>query len=75
MTKVRVYPPKKNGTKPGDGLSTFTCTKCKGKIHIGVYAVAQMAMGYTLTHTHECGAKHQVAPGYKVTTVDEKAAA
>ena len=37
----------------------FYCTKCK-KFHIfGVYAVAQMAMGNTLTHKCDCGTVHE----------------
>ena len=40
---------------------SFKCQTC-GTVHsFHVDAVAQMAMGHTLTHTCKCGAKHRVA--------------
>lgn len=42
------------------GTTLFKCSNCGEAIPLGMYAVAQMAMGHELTHTHECGAKHSL---------------
>lgn len=45
------------------GTTRFKCSNCGEAIPLGVYAVAQTAMGHTLTHTHDCGAKHSLRYG------------
>lgn len=41
-------------------MSAFRCRTCHRTHEISVYAVAQLASGYSLTHTCECGATHEL---------------
>lgn len=68
MSGIKIIDHIGNG-KLGSGLSTFKCSRCGKAVPISVYAEAQMCLGETLIHTHDCGARHELAPGRRVRAV------
>lgn len=58
-------------TKRKNELHGFDCSKCGKRALIGVYVIAQTAMGHRLTHICDCGQRHSIESnrrgGYKVT--------
>lgn len=47
-------------TAPKVDQFVFKCAGCNAAHQIPAYAIAQCAMGHTLTHTCDCGQRHHV---------------